>query len=1105
MKIRSDVRLTVAGVVAGLALGLAAGAQDPEVQSWQQPYAGAEASGPTVLGLWQFQPGTEAEDNSGNGHALKLRGSGAFALDGRFGSCLESFGPGDTDKASGAEVRGSEKLTPPGAFTLELWIKPKPELATQPRSAWLLDKMYVNYKHKDPTQECQRDYGLTLGAAVDGQRTLQAYLGFGTAIETCTSRPLRFEPGVWRHLAFAYDGAGTGTFYCDGAAVGGGTFPDRQGVNPGTRALVIGDRFGSSQGGFPGFISQVRLSNTAIRFYSGTLGLAASGRTVFVRMEKEARVEWTVTSNRSTPLSGARLILALEGCPEQQVALPALAVGASHTLELPVDTRGRPGTYLLKARAEGADGKALADAVSFPLTLVARPLPRRLPVVMWGGPNLTDDKGLALLKKIGFTHSLSGPPVDHARIWKDGKPGPAADQGAVESYRRLLDRALANGISVAAYPGPGRWLDSQEGMKRVDRAGKVYEGKSVQENICGNSPGAQEFCYNVGASIAQSFGAYPGLQAALIHSEVRDNSQVCFHEWDRAEFRRAAGFDIPDQVYAKNGVSYRALKDFPLDRVIADDDPLLAYYRWFWKNGDGWNPLHSAVHRGLKSTGRNDLWTWFDPAVRVPSTYGSGGEVDVVSQWTYSYPDPIKIWLATDELFAMAAGAKQPQQVMKMTQIIWYRSGTAPKPKPGEESKSPKATWQESEPDADFITISPDHLREAFWCKLARPIQGIMYHGWESLVPTGSKGGYRFTNPETQAVLGQLARDVIQPLGPALLQVPDRQSDVGYLESFSSQIFAGKGSWGWGGADTYLILLYAELQPQVLYDETISARGLDGFKVLVLADCDVLTRTVATKIQEFQRRGGLVVADEFLTPAIVPDIRLRSYRRTGKADLDKAAILEQAAALRQDLDPFYRRYADASTPEVITRVRSYGSTDYLFAANDRREYGDYVGQYGLVMEKGLPTTATLTLNRTSGSVYDLTAGKALTATASAGTLRIEREFGPGGGTVLMVTARPIAGVRLTLPEQAQLGGAVTCEVAIVDADGKPLEAVVPVRLDVLDAEGKTAEFSGFYGAKDGRFTVTLDLAANDPTGKWQIRATELASGQTAERGLKVNR
>ena len=67
---------------------------------------------------------------------------------------------------------------------------------------------------------------------------------------------------------------------------------------------------------------------------------------------------------------------------------------------------------------------------------------------------------------------------------------------------------------------------------------------------------------------------------------------------------------------------------------------------------------------------------------------------------------------------------------MKMTQIIWYRSGTAPEPKPGKPAPAYQASWEVEQPNASFITISPAHIREAFWMKIARPIKGIMYHGW---------------------------------------------------------------------------------------------------------------------------------------------------------------------------------------------------------------------------------------------------------------------------------------------------------------------------------------------------------------------------------------
>ena len=248
----------------------------------------------------------------------------------------------------------------------------------------------------------------------------------------------------------------------------------------------------------------------------------------------------------------------------------------------------------------------------------------------------------------------------------------------------------------------------------------------------------------------------PAFAGALIHSEVRDQAYPCFHPHDLEAYRKFAGTEIPPQINSPNGVDYRKLADFPPSRVIPDDHPIYRYYRWYWKQGDGWNALNTAVHEGLKSTGGDQLWTFHDPAVRVAKVYGSGGAVDVLSQWTYSYPDPIRIGLATDELLAMAGGAATKQQVMKMTQIIWYRSQTAPQPKAGAAPVPFQAAWEQQQPDAPFITIAPMHLREAFWTKIARPIRGIMYHGWQSLVPCEPAGSYRFTHPQTQHELARL-------------------------------------------------------------------------------------------------------------------------------------------------------------------------------------------------------------------------------------------------------------------------------------------------------------------------------------------------------------
>jgi hypothetical protein len=398
------------------------------------------------------------------------------------------------------------------------------------------------------------------------------------------------------------------------------------------------------------------------------------------------------------------------------------------------------------------------------------------------------------------------------------------------------------------------------------------------------------------------------------------------------------------------------------------------------------------------------------------------------------------------------------------------------------------------------------HLREAFWTKIARPIKGIMYHGWQSLVPVDQSGGYRYTHPQTQHELARLVHQVVQPLGPTLLAVPGAKSDVAFLESFASQMFAGRGTYGWGGGwlgDAYHVMLYAGLQPEIVFDETISQRGLDDFRVLVMADCDVITQSMAQRIKAFQAKGGLVVGDDHLAPAIKPDILLSCYKRTGRAKQDKAALLAVAAEFRQKFDAKYSRYVDSGNPEIIPYRRRFAQTDYVFVVNDQREYGEYVGQHGLVMENGLPSKGVLTVARPSGFVYDLVRSRAVPARQENGKLVLDLDLGPCEGGLYMVSGRAVDRVQVAAPASVARGAQAAVTIDVLDPEGKPLDAIVPLAVDIRDAEGRQAEFGGSYAAVDGKLSITLDIAANDPAGVWQIEVRELASGRTTVQSLRV--
>lgn len=1085
-----------------LSMSWSARAGEEAASRWWEAYSGEEASGERVLGFWRFDDDSGA-DTGRLGLSAKPRG-GEWTPEGRYGGGWRGgAGFPISDKPHGLIVARSAALSPGEGFTLEMWLRPDEGEGAFPAELQpvLADCKYVGDNHAGFMWTLMR-------ADKSGARRFQLEIGLGSRSERWYSEAFTSHAGAWQHVAFAYDGRGTAMFFLDGAEIGRSHRPAAGPMAAATRDLSLGDRLGSNYHGFPGVFDEVRLSEGTREFRPTRLDTKAA-RPVYRRLAEGAAVEASVVNLSTEALNSIKITVTppSPGAASTET-VASLAPRQAHGLRIPIDTALRPGDYEVEVAIEtpgwGGDGVVHMTRTRLPFVIVPRPRPHRMPVVMWGlGGTESVLREMPRLKDLGFTHCL-GLRTDYPAIWENGAEAFPATPEEMRESRDLLDRALENEVGIIASVAPGRWLRSTrqgEEFLRIDREGKRYD----REDVSGLFPRVRQFCFDTGAALSRAYGDHPAFAAALLHTEVRGESQVSFHPMEREAAREALGHGIPDAVKIKNGVEWGKLPNFPKDRVIPDDDPILAYYRWFWTRGDGWPALNTGLHEGLKSEmDRGDFWTFYDPAVRVPSIHGSGGEVDVLSHWTYSYPDPIRIGLCADELFEMARVNGADQKVMKMTQVIWYRSQTAPENASSAGEASP---WVDRDPDAAYITIAPMHLREAFWWKLARPVRGIMYHGWGSLVESDSPSSYRFTNPNTAGELKRLVKAVIEPLGPTLLQVPDAPADVAFLESFTSQMFARRGTYGWNhqwAGDLYHILMWAQLQPRVLYEESLLAGGLDGVKLLVMGDCDVLTESVVKAVIDFQKSGGLVIGDAELCPAISPDLVVPRYLRTRKAAEDRAALQKLAAQLRADLAGKYEWPLASENPDVVSRRRVAGTSDYLFAVNDRREAGSYVGGYGLVMENGLPSETSLHLRRPAGHVYDLVGRRKVEGVqAGEGSLVIPLSLGPGEGRLLMVTERLVETITIKAPQKAAPGERVSLSVRIADSAGAAVGGIVPVDLRIVDPEGVSAEGSGAYGAGDGRLDIDLDLAPNDRPGLWEIRATEGATGREARAYLRV--
>jgi len=90
-------------------------------------------------------------------------------------------------------------------------------------------------------------------------------------------------------------------------------------------------------------------------------------------------------------------------------------------------------------------------------------------------------------------------------------------------------------------------------------------------------------------------------------------------------------------------------------------------------------------------------------------------------------------------------------------------------------------------------------------------------------------------------------------------------------------------------------------------------------------------------------------------------------------------------------------------------------------------------------------------------------------------------------------------VALVKPDEPSRGGKAHIFVWVCNKKNTPPNAITPIAVDIIDPEGRKAEFSGYYAAVKGSLQITFNFAPNDVPGKWTINARCLASGNTAKK------
>ena len=649
----------------------------------------------------------------------------------------------------------------------------------------------------------------------------------------------------------------------------------------------------------------------------------------------------------------------------------------------------------------------------------------------------------------------------------------------VRARRERIENAKASGLDfIETLNGSAFNRFYRTKYPRIHADGTKAMAMDVSDPACFNEILS---LYEKTAATVWDDPSFAGLQA---FSEVRDLSFPSITEgWKSKWAEISGGQPLPDNPDKKRGLHYSEIPGFPVSRIVETNNSVLAYWRWFWKDGDGWNRLESAVaaayEKRFAAFGRR-AYTVYDPVVRTPPFWGSGGNVNHVNHWVYAVPEPFNISYVMSECHEMARGAPVEQKVNGMVQAFAYRSHVAPA---GKTPKGKVPEWYKSKPDAKYLTMPPDMVQEAIWTLFSHKLDAIQMHGCQALSDVtrfGKKeGNYRYTHCGTQHAVSNLFNGVGAELGPLFKALPESGDTFAMVESHAASVFANRGGFGNGSyqlCDLGALATLACLQPRVLYEEDIATHGIPaGTKVLLMPHCDVLTRPTYDAVRKFQSMGGAVVGDKFLVPGILPDAMFPSCSKTGSAQHDVPAFRAAAARLKATAKELAPLVADVNRADMFVRVRSVPGADYLFVINDRRAPGDYVGGWDKVWERGLPNEGIVTMRRPATKVvYDLVLHQPAEFAVDGGMVSIPVEYKTNDGRIYLLVDSPLPPLEIDWRHDR------------LRVTSKETHAFLPIAIDFDNGRRP------LYGCvQGGAWTPAFDI----PRGARAVSVTDLASGE----------
>jgi|GEM_PF-926098 len=823
---------------------------------------------------------------------------------------------------------------------------------------------------------------------------------------------------------------------------------------------------------------------------------------------EEVTFEAVIKNMSSSPLNNVSLTIGLS--PLESIR-KTISMKEGETIIVPYNvkcSRLKPGDYNLNVTA-GLNGKT--EENKFEVYISQQPNPQKFSVEYWVPVNYwvpeTMDRLTGSLKLIdwGIAHGFNSFSVQFPASSRDSLD-------AVEDMRKVFERAIRSRLTLGLKIGtnsPSLFKDYPEAhvVSKGKREFEIIDNQK-QSALCLREQIVIETAVKSVRADMKTFGMYPSFNRTLINSEF--NSAPCYSEDCIKRLKTETGLDLynyninplrPPKTEGeaiKAGLPEKLVNAMPKNGIIENDNPFYRYYMWWWKKGMGEASLNEIISDVVKEY-KGDVMTWNDP-FRLSPTYGGHKGLDAIGHWQYTHPDP----KYTAYIETLITGAEPEHQKVMPDVTTWeYKNWLAPT-------------------DSGTIIIPPDIMRENLWIALSRRPDFISQYNSTSFNPLRTVDNWH-RDPKTFEMMGWMAENVYKPFGPFILQMERTPRKVAILSSGSSILFPqiNRGAYpNMAIYPFYSLLMMAHIPTDVIFDETISRYGLDKYDILILHQCETITRDVYEKVLEFKKRGGVVIGDKLLRADIPLDYRCEfdlDHRKReladeivkGKgvsADEDREFMTRYATEIRKVFDGKVDRFVDSNSSEVVFNVLKSGPVNYIFVINDKRTYGEKYGQkWKSFHEKGVEQSVAIKINAkgiNNPVLYDVRNHSTIPAVKTGDIVSFTRKLGPCDGTIVAVYPNPIKSVRIECPEIMMKEDPGIITISVLDSQGKRYGSQ-PIYITVTDPTGKVTDYSDYYATTNGIFKLEVIPAVNDLSGNWTVSVKDLTSGLQSSSKFKV--